>query len=142
MGHGAGGAQSSRGCIGVEVGLAGQVCGGQVRVNVACMRGAVVMERVWGLSGDVGGDVGLLAPMSSIPLGYHVLLGLDKDIIKEIQNESPTILVGKRSVTFIATMANAQHLNNLMFHTHYEHHTWLRLRGCCWRGCGPERCCR
>jgi len=84
VGHSAGGAQSSRGCVGVEVGLTGQVCGCQVWVNIACVRGAVVMEGVWGLSSDVGGDVGLLAPMSSISLGYHVLLGLEEEEIKEI----------------------------------------------------------
>lgn len=78
VGHGAGGAQSSRGCVGVEVRLAGQVRGGQVRVDIARMRGAVVMEGVRGLSGDGGGDVGLLAPMTSISLGYHVLLGLEE----------------------------------------------------------------
>lgn len=76
MGHGAGGAESGGCCVGVEVRLAGQVRRGQVRVNVACVGGAVVMEGVRGLSGDVGGDVGLLAPMSSVSLGYHVLLGL------------------------------------------------------------------
>lgn len=52
------------------------MCGSQVRVDVACVRGAIVMERVWGLSGDGGGDIGLLAPVTSISLGYHVLLGL------------------------------------------------------------------
>lgn len=58
------------------MGLAGQVCGGQVRVAVGCVGGAVVMEGVGGLSGDGGGDVGLLASVTSISLSYHVLLGL------------------------------------------------------------------
>lgn len=79
VGHSAGGAQSSRARVGVEVRLAGKVCGGQVRVDVACVGGAVVMEGVWGLSGDGGGDVGLLAPMT-IPLCYHVLLGLEEKV--------------------------------------------------------------
>ena len=77
VGHGAGGAQRSRGCVGVEVGLARQVCGSQVRVNISCVRGAVVMEGIRGLSGDGGGDVGLLTPVTSVSLGYHVLLGLE-----------------------------------------------------------------
>lgn len=81
MGHGAGGAQSRRSCVGVEVGLAGQVCGSQVRVDIACVRGTIVMEGVRGLSGDGGGDVGLLAPMTSISLGYHVLLGLEENMM-------------------------------------------------------------
>lgn len=81
VGYGAGGAQSGRGCVGVEVGLAGQVCGGQVWVNVPCVRGTVVMKGVRGLSGDGGGDVGLLAPVTAISLGYHVLLGLEEDIL-------------------------------------------------------------
>lgn len=80
--HGAGGAQGSGGCVGVEMGLAGEVCGSQVRVNVGCVRGAVVMEGVRGLSGDVRGDVGLLAPVSSVTFGYHVLLGLNEDMIE------------------------------------------------------------
>lgn len=80
MGHGAGGAQSGRGCVGVEVGLARQVRGCQVWVDVARVRGAVVMEGVWGLSGDGGGDVGLLAPVTSVSLGYHVLLGLEEEM--------------------------------------------------------------
>lgn len=62
------------------MGLAGQVCGSQVWVDIARVRGAIVMEGVRGLSGDGGGDVGLLAPMTSISLGYHVLLGLEEDI--------------------------------------------------------------
>lgn len=62
------------------MGLAGQVCGGQVRVDIARVRGAIVMEGVRGLSGDGGCDVGLLAPMTSISLGYHVLLGLERMI--------------------------------------------------------------
>lgn len=82
MGHGASGAQSSRGCVSVEMGLAGQVCGSQVRVDVARVRGAIVMEGVRGLSGDGGCDVGLLAPMTSISLGYHVLLGLEEEMIE------------------------------------------------------------
>ncbi len=80
MCHGAGGAQSSRSCVCVEVGLAGQVCGSQVRVDIARVRGTIVMEGVWGLSGDCGGDVGLLAPVTSISLGYHMLLGLKEEI--------------------------------------------------------------
>lgn len=82
MGHGAGGAQSRRSCVSVEVGLAGQVCGSQVRVDIACVRGTIVMEGVRGLSGDGGGDVGLLAPMTSISLGYHVLLGLEENMME------------------------------------------------------------
>lgn len=87
MGHGAGGAQSRGGRVGVEVGLAGQVCGSQVRVDIARVRGAVVMEGVRGLGGDGGGDVGLLAPMASISLSYHVLLGLEEETIRGL-NES------------------------------------------------------
>lgn len=82
MGHGAGRAQSSRGCVGVEVGLAGQMCGSQVWVDIACVRGTIVMEGVRGLSGDGGGDVGLLAPMTPISLGYHVLLGLEENMME------------------------------------------------------------
>ena len=78
VGHCSGGAQSRGGCVGVEVGLARQVCGSQVRVDVPRVRGAVVMEGVRGLSGDGGGDVGLLAPMTSVSLCYHVLLGLEE----------------------------------------------------------------
>ena len=78
MGHGAGGAQSGGGCVGVEVGLAGEVRGGQVRVDIASVGGAVVMEGVRRLSGDGGRDVGLLAPMT-ISIGYHMLLGLEQD---------------------------------------------------------------
>ncbi|TNN39012.1 hypothetical protein EYF80_050819 [Liparis tanakae] len=79
VGHGAGGAQGGGGRVGVEVGLAGQVRGGQVRVDVARVGGAVVMERVRRLSGDGGGDVGLLAPMA-VSLSYHVLLGLEEEM--------------------------------------------------------------
>lgn len=61
------------------MGLTGQVCGGQVGVDIAGVRGTIVMEGVRGLSGDCRGDVGLLAPMTSISLGYHVLLGLEKN---------------------------------------------------------------
>lgn len=60
------------------MGLARQVRGSQMWVNVACVRGAIVMEGVRGLSGNVRRDVGLLAPMSSVTLGYHVLLGLNE----------------------------------------------------------------
>lgn len=83
MGHGAGGAQSSGGCVGVEVGLAGEVRGSQVRVDIAGVGGAVVMEGVRGLSGDGGGDVGLLAPMT-ISLSYHMLLGLEEGMIERL----------------------------------------------------------
>lgn len=58
--------------------LAGEVRSSQMWVNVARVRGAVVMEGIWGLSGNVRSDVGLLAPMSSVTLGYHVLLGLNE----------------------------------------------------------------
>lgn len=84
MGHSASGAQSSRGCVGVEVGLAGQVGGSQVRVHIACVRGAIVMERVRGLSGNGGGDVGLLAPMTSTSLSYHVLLCLEEEMSERL----------------------------------------------------------
>lgn len=50
-----------------------------MRVDIGRVRGAAVMEGVWGLSGDGGGDVGLLAPMASVSLGYHVLLGLEEE---------------------------------------------------------------
>lgn len=39
------------------------------------------MKGVRGLSGDGGGDVGLLAPVTAISLGYHVLLGLEVDMM-------------------------------------------------------------
>lgn len=81
VGHGARGAQGGGSCVGVEVGLAGQVSGSQVRVDVARVRGAVVMEGVRGLSGDGGGDVGLLAPVTSVSLSYHVLLGLEDEMM-------------------------------------------------------------
>lgn len=64
------------------MGLAGQMCGSQVWVDIACVRGTIVMEGVRGLSGDGGGDVGLLAPMTPISLGYHVLLGLEENMIE------------------------------------------------------------
>lgn len=76
--HSAGRTQSSRSCVGVEMGLAREVRSSQMWVNVACVRGAIVMEGVRGLSGNVRSDVGLLAPMSSVTLGYHVLLGLNE----------------------------------------------------------------
>lgn len=60
------------------MGLAREVRSSQMWVNVACVRGAIVMEGVRGLSGNVRSDVGLLAPMSSVTLGYHVLLGLNE----------------------------------------------------------------
>lgn len=82
MGHSAGGTQSSGGCVGVEMRLARQVCGSQVWVDIACMRGAVVMEGVRSLSGNGGGNVGLLTPMTSISLCYHVLLGLEEQMIE------------------------------------------------------------
>lgn len=78
MGHGARGAQGGGRRVGVEVGLTGQVRGGQMRVDISSMRGTVVMEGVRGLSGDGRGDVGLLAPVTSISLGYHVLLSLEE----------------------------------------------------------------
>lgn len=74
VGHGAGGAQSGGGGVGIEVGLVGQVGGSQVRVDIGHVGGAVVME-VLGLGGDGGGDVGLLPPMA-VSLGYHMLLRL------------------------------------------------------------------
>lgn len=77
VGHGAGGAQSGRARVGVQMWLAGQVCGGQVRVDVSRVGRAVVMEGVGGLSGDGGGDVSLLPAVTSIPLGNHVLLCLE-----------------------------------------------------------------
>lgn len=81
VGHGAAGAQGGRRRVGVQVGLAGQVGGGgggcrKVRMHVARVRGAVVVEGVRGLGGDGRGDVGLLPPVAACPLGYHVLLGL------------------------------------------------------------------
>lgn len=48
------------------------------------MRGAIVMKRVWALSGDGGGDVGLLTPMTSVSLGYHVLLDLEEKVFQEL----------------------------------------------------------
>lgn len=91
VGHGAGRAQSSRGCVGVEVGLAGQMCGSQMWVDIGCVRGTIVMEGVWGLSGNSGGDVSLLAPMTPISLGYHLLLGLKENMMEVL------------SVNFIST---------------------------------------
>lgn len=76
VGHGARGAQGGGGRVGVEGGLAGQVRGSQVRVDISGMGGAVVMEGVGGLSGDGGGDVGLLPPVAPASLGHHVLLSL------------------------------------------------------------------
>lgn len=78
MGHRARGTQGGRRRVGVEVGLTGQVCGGQVRVDISSMRGTVVMEGVWGLSSDGWGNVGLLPPVASVSLGYHVLLSLEE----------------------------------------------------------------
>lgn len=78
MGHGARGTQGGGGRVGVEVGLTGQVCGGQVRVDISSMRGTVLMEGVRGLSGNGWRDVGLLAPVASVSLGYHVLLSLEE----------------------------------------------------------------
>lgn len=85
VGHSACGAQGcGRGSVGVEVGLAGQVGGSQVGgrqvgVDVGSVRGAVVvLEGVGGLGCDGWGDVSLLAPVASIPLSYHVMLGLDR----------------------------------------------------------------
>lgn len=79
VGHGARGAQGGGGRVGVEGGLAGQVRGSQVRVDVSGMGGAVVMEGVGGLSGDGGGDVGLLPPVTPASLRDHVLLSLGED---------------------------------------------------------------
>lgn len=87
VGHGARGAQGSGGRVGVEVGLTGQVRGSQVRVDISSMRGTVVME-VRGLSGDGRGDVGLLAPVASVSLGYHVLLSLQEKKPTESQPHS------------------------------------------------------
>lgn len=106
MGHGAGGAQSRGGRVRVEVGLAGQVRGRQVRVNVARVGGAVVMEGVRGLGGDVWGDVGLLAPMASVSLGHHVLLGLHKDMTQSrdwliLLSKSITSEVGEKPKTTV-----------------------------------------
>lgn len=78
VGHGARGAEGGGSRVGVEVGLAGQVRGGQVWVDISSMRGTVVMEGVRGLSGNGRGDVGLLAPVTSVSFGYHVLLSLEK----------------------------------------------------------------
>lgn len=47
-----------------------------------------MMEGVRGLSGDGGGDVGLLAPMTSISLGYHVLLGLEEGMAERLDVNS------------------------------------------------------
>lgn len=55
-------------------------------MDVARVGGAVVMEGIRGLSGDGGGDVGLLAPMTSISLSYHVLLGLEEKVEEDILN--------------------------------------------------------
>ena len=85
VGHGARGAQGSGGRVGVEVGLTGQVRGRQVRVDISSMGGTAVMEGVRGLSGDGGGDVGLLAPVSAVSLGYHVLLSLQEKRRNESQ---------------------------------------------------------
>lgn len=60
------------------MGLTGQVRGGQVWVDISSMRGTVVMEGVRGLSGNGRGDVGLLAPVTSISFSYHVLLSLEE----------------------------------------------------------------
>lgn len=86
VGHGACGAQGDgRGGVGVEVRLAGQVGGSQVGgrqvgVDVGSVRGAVVvLEGVGGLGCDGWGDVSLLAPVASVPLSYHVLLGLERE---------------------------------------------------------------
>lgn len=83
VGHSARGAQCcGRGSVGVEVGLAGQVGGSQVGgrqvgVDVGSVRGAVVvLEGVGGLGCDGWGDVSLLVPVASVPLSYHVMLGL------------------------------------------------------------------
>lgn len=82
VGHGTGGAQRGGACVGVEMRLGGQVCGSQVWVNIARVRWTVVMEGVLSLCGDVRGDVGLLPPMSRVPLSHHVLLGLEE--IREV----------------------------------------------------------
>lgn len=79
VGHGAGGAQRGGGRVGVEVRLAGQVRGSQVWVNIAGVRWTAVMEGVLSLRGDVRGNVGLLSPMSCVPLSHHVLLGLEEE---------------------------------------------------------------
>lgn len=70
------------------MGLTGQVRGGQVRVDVSSMRGTVVVEGVRGLSGDGRGDVGLLAAVASVSLGYHVLLSLEEKRRNESQRSS------------------------------------------------------
>lgn len=44
MGHSSGGAQSGGPGVGVQVGLGRQVRGGQVRVDVPCVAGAVVVK--------------------------------------------------------------------------------------------------
>lgn len=85
VGHGAGGAQGGGGGVGVEVGLAGEVGGGQVGVNVGGVGGAVVVEGVGGLGSDGGGDVGLLAPVTSITLHYHMLLGMVSPYLAEVE---------------------------------------------------------
>lgn len=78
VGHGAGGAQGGRRCVGVEVGLGGQVgssCGGgQVGVDSA-MAGAVVREGVGCLSHG-GSDVGLLPSVAPGAVRGDVLLSL------------------------------------------------------------------
>lgn len=74
------------------MGLAGQVRGSQVRVDIACVRRAVVMEGVRGLSGDGGSDVSLLAPMASVTLGDHMLLSLEEEMVEE---EDVRVIVSK-----------------------------------------------
>lgn len=71
------------------MGLTGQVRGGQVRVDISSVRGTVVMEGVRGLSGDGRGDVGLLAPVTSVSLGDHVLLSLED----KSRNQSQTVIL-------------------------------------------------
>lgn len=76
MGHSTGGAQSGRASVCIQVRLAREVSGGQMRVDVGGVGRAVVMEGVGGLRGDGGSDVRLLPPVSSVTLGDHVLLCL------------------------------------------------------------------
>lgn len=72
MSHGAGGAQSGRCRVGVEVRLAGQVgCRRQVRVNRP-VTGTVVREGVWSLR-QGRGDVRLLPPVAPGPFCANVL---------------------------------------------------------------------
>lgn len=94
VGYGASGAQSSRGGIGVEVWLGGEVgssSSSQVRVDCA-MTGAVVRKGVRSLS-NCRSDVGLLTPVRSGTIRCDVLLGLKTEKQQDAGLDS---LLGRR----------------------------------------------